>query len=198
MVFCIYPGTPFRYSTMHNEIFDNLRYLRAGTIRQQRAYHLLEKYGLMETLRAFDPILAGTIPINIDVENSDLDIICCFTDKDVFKTITSKTFSVFKGFTLADTIINDQETIVVNFNVEGWPVEVFGQYIPTREQNAYQHMIAEHQLLQYFGEAFRQQIIALKNEEYKTEPAFAKALGLTGDPYLALLDPELINRLKNK
>jgi hypothetical protein len=183
---------------MPNNVFDNLEYLIKGNPRQQQVYHLLQKYKLMETLQAFDPVLAGTIPINIDIENSDLDIICCFTDKDVFKTIATKAFFVFDGFTLTDTYISNQETIVVNFNVEDWPVEVFGQYIPTWQQNAYRHMLAEYELLQYYGEAFRQQIVSLKKQGYKTEPAFAKALNLTGDPYLALLSPELMNWLKSK
>jgi len=48
-------------------------------------------------------------------------------------------------------------------------------------------MLILHRLLQERGEAFRREIIALKQRAYKTEPAFAKALGLEGDPYLALL-----------
>jgi hypothetical protein len=183
---------------MPNNVFDNLEYLIKSNPRQQQVYHLLQKYSLMETLQPFDPVLAGTIPINIDIENSDLDIICCFADKELFKTITSKVFSSFVGFTLIDTLTNGQETIVINFDLEGWPIEVFGQYVPSREQNAYRHMLAEYELLQHYGEAFRQQIISLKNQGYKTEPAFAKALGIKGNPYEALLDPELINRLKNK
>ena len=51
-------------------------------------------------------------------------------------------------------------------------------------------MLIEHRLLQERGEAFRRAIITLKQRGYKTEPAFAKALGLKGDPYLALLPYE--------
>ncbi|WP_430825701.1 DUF4269 domain-containing protein [Carboxylicivirga sp. N1Y90] len=29
----------------------------------------------------------GTIPINIDLKNSDLDIVCCFTDRDSFEKL---------------------------------------------------------------------------------------------------------------
>ncbi|MDN5284391.1 MAG: hypothetical protein JWR38_665 [Mucilaginibacter sp.] len=178
--------------------FDTLQYLAAGTTRQLAAYQLLKKYRLLETLHTFDPILAGTIPINIDIENSDLDIICCFTDKARFQQLIISAFAGFNGFTIVDTVINQQETIVANFSVDGCPIEVFGQYVPTREQNAYRHMIAEHQLLTHYGEPLRQQIIELKKQGYKTEPAFAKLLDLQGNPYLELLKPELISSLKNK
>lgn len=178
--------------------FDNLQYLATGTARQQAAYQLLKKHRLFENLHSFDPILAGTIPINIDIENSDLDIICCFTDKALFQQMIISAFSGFDGFTIGDTVINQQETIVANFNVDGWPVEVFGQYVSTGKQNAYRHMIVEYQLLTHYGEPFRQQIIHLKKQGYKTEPAFAKLLNLQGDPYLTLLDPELISSIKGK
>jgi len=49
------------------------------------------------------------------------------------------------------------------------------------------HLIIEHKLLIKNGEDFRQQIIKLKRQGHKTEPAFAIALDLSGDPYMELL-----------
>lgn len=37
---------------------------------------MMSQYQIMEILQEFDPILVGTFPINIDIETSDLDIIC--------------------------------------------------------------------------------------------------------------------------
>lgn len=178
--------------------FDNIGYLTSGNNRQQAAYNLLLKYDVFGILQKFEPILAGTIPINIDIESSDLDIICCFADKDSFRREISGAFSNFESFRLRDTVIDQQETIVANFIVDGWPVEVFGQYIPTRQQNAYRHMIVEYLLLEQYGESFRQEVIELKKQGYKTEPAFAKLLGLNGDPYIGLLNPDLLRLLKSK
>jgi hypothetical protein len=48
-------------------------------------------------------------------------------------------------------------------------------------------MLIEHSLLTEKGEHFRQEIIKLKRQGLKTEPAFAKLLGLDGDPYKAIL-----------
>ncbi len=76
-------------------------------------------------------------------------------------------------------------------------IEIFGQSIPTKQQFAYRHLIVEHHLLNKHGEEFRQQIIELKRQGHKTEPAFALALGLTGDPYTELLNFEMNEKSPN-
>lgn len=65
--------------------FTKIEYLKTGATRQQRAYETLSNHQVLQKLAAFDPILTGTIPINIDIETSDLDIICCFTDPVAFQ-----------------------------------------------------------------------------------------------------------------
>lgn len=167
--------------------FTSPDYLQNGTVRQQQAYAVLMHEKIFETLRPFDPILAGTIPINIDLPASDLDILCCFTDKHAFKEILTKTFSKRKEFAVKEFLLNGMDTLVTNFKSADFPVEIFAQPIPTRQQYGYRHMVIEHRLLLERGEDFRQQIIELKKKGYKTEPAFAHALRLTGDPYEALL-----------
>ena len=52
-------------------------------------------------------------------------------------------------------------------------------------------------MLRQFGEPFRQQIIELKEQGHKTEPAFGIVLGLTTDPYIELLKFETIDKMKN-
>lgn len=49
-------------------------------------------------------------------------------------------------------------------------------------------MVIEHEILKSRDEEFRLEIIKLKQNGYKTEPAFAHLLGLKGDPYIALLE----------
>ena len=78
-------------------------------------------------------------------------------------------------------------SVKASFRVAGFDIEIFGQDIPTQRQNAYRHMVLEHRLLRERGESFRQEIIRLKQQGYKTEPAFARLLGIEGDPYSGLL-----------
>lgn len=165
--------------------FEDISYLKAGNDKQRRAYETLKKYRVLDLLEKFDPILTGTIPINIDVETSDLDISCCYSDKDEFVDAVMHSFSHEKQFVLRQS--SEFNSVVCNFWLGDFELELFGQSIPTKQQHAYRHMLIEHRLLEERGEVFRQEIIALKKQGYKTEPAFGMALGLEGNPYEELL-----------
>jgi hypothetical protein len=167
--------------------FDTIEYLQHGNNRQRQAYSVLMNSQILAKLKRFDPILVGTIPINIDIENSDLDIICCFKDKREFHKSVTDTFCSERSFTIREQQNSDTIAVVANFFVDGFEIEIFGQDIPTKQQFGYRHLVIEYNLLNQYGEKFRQQIIELKRQGHKTEPAFGLALGLTGDPYMELL-----------
>lgn len=167
--------------------FQNIEYLKFGTKRQQEAYSVLADNQILIKLRKHNPILVGTIPINIDIKDSDLDVICHFDDILEFQKTISDTFKNERGFTIREHQNLEQPTIVANFFIGDFEIEIFGQNIPTNQQMAYRHLIVEHKLLNQYGEKFRKQIIKLKEEGNKTEPAFAIALNLEGNPYIELL-----------
>jgi len=168
-------------------IFETIDYLQNGNDRQQRVYEMLVRHQVMKKLADFDPILVGTIPIEVDIETSDLDIICCFSDPQVFNEVIFRNFGTQNGFTLKNKLISGVQTVVSRFELDEFQWEIFGQAIPTFHQMGYRHLVIEYHLLHMFGEEFRQRIVALKRSGYKTEPAFARLLNLSGDPYQALL-----------
>lgn len=168
--------------------FTNIDYLRNGNLKQQRVYDVLNVHSVFSKLAKFNPILVGTIPINIDTNTSDLDIICYWVNKLEFTSTLKSSFCNEIDFSISEKIKNSREVVVAKFMLEEFPVEVYGQNLPTTEQNGYRHMIVEHKLLLERGEAFRLQIVRLKKQGYKTEPAFAKLLGLNSDnPFDELL-----------
>ena len=168
-------------------MFDTINYLKNGSFRQQRAYDLLEKEQIFLKLKAYTPLLVGTIPIGIDIESSDLDIICYWKDKHAFISDVLLFFENEVDFCLTESTVREQETIIANFYIDDFEIELFGQNIPTKQQLGYRHMVIEYHLLQEKGEAFRRQIIDLKCQGVKTEPAFCHLLGLEGDSYIELL-----------
>ncbi|MEM7180661.1 MAG: DUF4269 domain-containing protein [Spirochaetota bacterium] len=170
--------------------FKSIDYLKIGNSKQKRAYEVLTKNRIMDLLKDFDPILVGTIPIEIDLEQSDLDIICYFENKDSFENLLKKEFGYKEKFKMWGNTTHVAPAIIANFFLDAFEIEIFGQNIPTEEQMGYRHMLVEHKLLEERGETFRQRIRKLKAEGYKTEPAFAFELGLEGDPYEALLELE--------
>lgn len=168
--------------------FSDISYLGHGNSRQQSAFKTLTEHKMMEKLGGYSALLVGTIPININIETSDLDIICHAPNLTYFKVDVIAKFGKQHQFGIREAEINKQPVVVANFWVDSWEIEIYGQNTPTLQQNGYRHMLAEYHLLQLHGEAFRQQILDLKRQGYKTEPAFAKVLNLPGDPYQALLD----------
>jgi hypothetical protein len=171
--------------------FDNLKYLKFGSDRQRQAYSILTRNQIFSKLKKFNPILAGTIPINIDIENSDLDIICYFEDNQEFQKLIKENFGTERNFKINLKHRENTIYVIANFFLDSFEIEIFGQNVPSKQQYAYRHLIVEYNLLRKYGEEFRQKIIELKRQGYKTEPAFALALGLTGDPYTELLKFEI-------
>ncbi|WP_420793134.1 DUF4269 domain-containing protein [Paenibacillus polymyxa] len=99
-------------------------------------------------------------------------------------------FGTYPGFESRTKFVNQVERVTVNFRCDGWPVEIFGQSISVTRQNGFRHMVIEEQLLTLGGKRLMESIIQLKILGFKTEPAFAKLLGLDGDAYEALLKLE--------
>ncbi|MBC6608106.1 DUF4269 domain-containing protein [Hymenobacter sp. BT188] len=172
--------------------WKDLYYLQTGTPRQQLAYATLQKLGVLTTLRHFDPVLAGTIPLDIDIAGSDLDVLCAVAPAEVssFAELLRSHYAHLPEFALAQKIINHRASVVCRFRYQEFEVEIFGQDCPTEAQHAFRHMVVEDVVLQAGGEAWRRAVRQLKEKGLKTEPAFATLLQLRGDPYEGLLTLE--------
>lgn len=169
----------------------DISYLITGTDKQQKVFQILTENDILEKLHCFAPILVGTIPINIDIENSDLDIICYVNNEEEFVNTLQLHFKNEKDFVISK---NEKfNSIKANFFIQDFEFEIFGQDIPTQQQNAYRHMLIEYKLLLEKGEQFRLKVIELKKQGYKTEPAFARLLNLQGDAYEELLKLEVLS-----
>jgi hypothetical protein len=149
----------------------------------------LRRTRIKRTLAEFDPHLAGTLPLAVDLPTSDLDILCHAADPDAFAIAPWAAFSSETGFSLRQWIGADRP-VIASFVAHGWPFQVFGQKKPVSEQNGWLHFLAERRLLRRGGATFRAAIMRERARGAKTEPAFAAVLRLTGDPYLAILDLE--------
>jgi hypothetical protein len=168
--------------------FNNIDYLAKGNHSQQSAFNVLKNFRVMESLTEFTPILVGTVPLQINIAGSDLDIVCSYSDQQHFISTVDKCFSTYVGFTLKNMLIKEEETVLVNFMLGAWPVEVFAQKVPVHQQAGYRHMIVEYNLLLQHGTTLKEEVLKLKEQGLKTEPAFAAALNIKGDPYNGLLN----------
>jgi hypothetical protein len=173
---------------MHN--WHELTYLKNGTPCQRAVYNSLCALGLFDTLKPFSPILVGSIPIDIDIPDSDVDIICQADSLDTFKCAVQDAYGEMPEFQMKQKFIERVPSVVIRFPFDEYLIEIFGQSLPIESQRAYRHMIIEARLLELSGEKARTGIRKLKGSGLKTEPAFGRYFQLEGDPYLALLKLE--------
>lgn len=177
-------------NSREQDFLAGIEYLTRGNSRQQDAYRVLRKLQVMETLEAFSPVLVGTVPIDVDIPESDLDIICQVEKEQQrnLEAVVRSGFDRLEGFKFVARVVEGVPRQVARFRQDSWAVEIFGQPVPVNEQNGYRHMVVEHRILQLLGDPGKEAIRKLKRQGYKTEPAFGQLLQLEGDPYLTLLD----------
>ncbi len=177
--------------------FKDIEYLKYGNDRQKLAYSEIVKLDVFEKIKKYHPILTGTIPIEIDLPESDLDIICECENHIEFSEFLTEQFGDMTDFKIYSTELNGTKSTIAEFKTESFTFEFFGQNIPTDEQNAYRHMIVEHRILEQNGDEFKNDVIKLKLNGIKTEPAFAMLLGLEGNPFDEILKLEKITKSNN-
>lgn len=141
--------------------------------------------GVMPMLAGFDPHIVGTPPLGIDLPDSDIAIVCEVHDLGGFSQLLDEAFEQMPVFSLRRRA--DLNAVVCGFTAHGWAFEIFGQTMPVARQHGWRHFLIEQRLLAMGGETLREAVMALRRTGLKTEPAFARLLGLDGDPYVALL-----------
>jgi len=152
---------------------------------------------ILDILADYNAVITGTIPIGIDVPESDADIICNAADLDEFKKNVLQNFSKYPFF--CDKTETDR--YIASFIYDGLNIEIYAENKPVMMQNAFRHMLVENRILKIAGSKFREEIIRLKTEGLKTEPAFGMLLNLP-NPYDDLLkfeklsDDELLRLIK--
>ncbi|WP_019156359.1 DUF4269 domain-containing protein [Robertmurraya massiliosenegalensis] len=168
-------------------MFRNTNYLKMGNEKQKRAFAAIESLGIMKQLSEYNPTLCGTLPIEMDIEGSDLDMIMEVYDLKRFEEELNIFYRENENYRIKQLIIREQPVVKANFIFEGFEFELFGQPRPIESQYAYLHMLIEDAVIKEFPEV-KAKVISLKQQGFKTEPAFCQVLELEGkDPYESLL-----------
>jgi hypothetical protein len=183
--------------------FSGVARLANASPRGAQAAEILDRHRLIDCLAAYQPEIVGTLPLAIDTPESDIDILCNVADLTAFSEFSDRVFGHFDGYRLRQRPATRHvaAALVVRFECEGLPVEIFATNCPTRSQYGFVHMLIEARILFVMGDEFARQVRELKQLGIKTEPAFARLLGLSGDPYIELAElvslssPQLCQRL---
>jgi len=144
---------------------------------------VLERLGLMIDLHVYDARIVSSVHAGLDIEDSDIDIICCYsTQIDYLRHLRSLSYLI--GISKFDI---DEDYVVCTFRLSGIEFEIYACEIPVVEQHGFQHFMVMKRLVSIGGPKFQSTIQDLKRKGLKTEPAIAQHLKLTGDPYHAVL-----------
>ncbi|WP_404339478.1 DUF4269 domain-containing protein [Sphingomonas sp. MMS12-HWE2-04] len=141
--------------------------------------------GVLARLAAFDPHVAGTPPLALDLPESDIDILCYAPDLEAFAVEVQTAFEAEAGFALRRW--REGSAVIATFKALGWDFEIFAQQIPVAQQQGWRHFVVERRLLAVGGAPFHAAVMQLRRDGLKTEPAFAAAQRLPGNPYAAVL-----------
>lgn len=149
----------------------------------------IEQLDMLNRLAEFKPVVIGTPPLGIDTPSSDIDLACTSEELERFERVATAEFGTLEDFQCHRMRWQELDSIIIEFQAFQWPFEVFCQPIPTDKQWGVRHFQVEKRVLK-LAPHLKPLIVALKNSGMQTEPAFAKVLRLTGDPYLAVLELE--------
>ncbi|MGF7151681.1 hypothetical protein FHS96_005349 [Sphingomonas zeicaulis] len=158
--------------------------------------------GLLDLLAPFDPQVAGTPPLGLDLPGSDIDLLCHAPDAEAFAALIWNALGNRQSFRMHQWL-GGGRPVIAGFTAHGWPFEIFAAAEPVVDQAGWRHFLVERRLLALGGTRLREAVMSLRRQGLKTEPAFARALGIEGNPYEALLglqtgeDAGLVEALRN-
>lgn len=138
---------------------------------------------ILSVLKEFDPLIAGTFPLELNNKDSDVDLILNCNDLKLLSQILNESYGNLEDFKEDNLSVRNIPSYIANFSFESVKFEIFAQDKPSVQQRAYVHFQTQEQLLKLGGQKLKNEVLKLRNDGLKTEEAFCKALNLTGDVF---------------
>lgn len=152
----------------------------------ERAENAIRDSGIITNLKSYSPEVVSTIFVNLDTSESDIDIVCAYSDQKTY--INDIQFAISPH--TSHSLKTDKDCVIARFDFNNFIFEIYAAKTPVKEQMAYRHYQVMKRLVATGGSDFSFKVRALKESGLKTEPAICHLLGIPGDPYTAILDIE--------
>ncbi|MBL8019174.1 MAG: DUF4269 domain-containing protein [Leptospirales bacterium] len=117
------------------------KYFSVASSAQKEVQNVIETLGILRILAPYRPVLAGTFPLDLQVQGSDLDILTESVDLMSFQKIVLSRFQENEGFRNRITSIRGVESFVCGFAFNGFEFEIFCQNRPVIEQDGFLHLL---------------------------------------------------------
>lgn len=151
-----------------------------------RAEKAILESRILEQLKAYSPQVVSTIFVGLDTKTSDIDIVCSYQEQQVFVKDIDLAYSAHESYSLR--LYDDHA--VGQFHYDQFLFEIYAAKMPVEKQAAYRHYQVMQRLVNVGGERLQARIRQLKESGLKTEPAICQLMGLSGEPYAAVLELE--------
>ncbi|WP_241984207.1 DUF4269 domain-containing protein [Aliidiomarina sedimenti] len=152
-------------------------------VRAEKAIHVSE---VLNKLQSYSPEVVSTIFVSLDTSESDIDIVCTYQEQEAFIEEFESAYSGYEAYSLSPR--NDHA--LGRFHCNQFLFEVYASKTPVQLQAAFRHYQVMKRLVKVGGNEFIDRIRQLKESGLKTEPAICRVLGISGEPYAAVLELE--------
>lgn len=142
--------------------------------------------GILRSLADFQPHVAGTPPLGLETETSDIDILCQAVDLSNFSRKIWSLYADKPEFRMRQWA-SDGRPLIASFTAHGWVFEIFASNDPVEVQPGWRHFEVERRLLLLGGAPLKTRVMDVRKSGLKTEPAFWSALNGSGNPYSGML-----------
>jgi len=143
---------------------------------------------LFSRLKKYQPLIAGSFPLGLQNNDSDVDILLQAQDLKKLEAELRQYYGNMLNYLAQFELVDGLPTLVVNFQYQNRGFEFFAQDCEPVRQRAYLHFLIEERLLKWGGATFKRRVLEKRQQGLKTEPAFAEVLAISTDPYQALLE----------
>ena len=151
-----------------------------------RAKRAIEESEILNKLQSYTPEVVSTIFVCLDTRESDIDVVCTYEEQEAFIGELSAAYSGYELF----RVIPRKDHAIGQFYFNQFIFEVYASKTPVHLQTAYRHYLVMKRLVNIGGNGFIDKVRRLKESGIKTEPAICHVLGISGEPYAAVLELE--------
>ena len=160
--------------------------------RLTSARQALAASNIMEGLSLYQPTVVSTIWAGLDIETSDINILCSYQDEAAYRSDLEQFLSSFEFI----EIESGEQRVVARFQFQNFPFEIFASPTPIEDQSGWRHFQIMQRLVELPYPTLISDLVNCKRRGMKTEPAIAKLLRLEGDPYESVLSLEQLSALQ--
>lgn len=108
---------------------QGIDYLLHGNATQQHAYHTLQELRMLTVLQEYSPVLVGTVPIDIHIDDSDLNIICEAYHFTEFQAIVDHHFHRMSDYRYTSKLVEGTPRAVCTFHYNDWLIQLLDKTI---------------------------------------------------------------------